>query len=155
VDRGLRLAVAESLTGGGLASRIIDVPGSSGYFAGGVIAYSNEAKRDLLGVSEKTLEEKGAVSEACGLEMARGARDRFRADVALSTTGVAGPDAMAGEERGRVWVALVAGDMEDARTFVAPGDRRQVQEWAEQGALELLRRYLVGIRERPAAPGPI
>ncbi|MGH2739915.1 MAG: competence/damage-inducible protein A, partial [Actinomycetota bacterium] len=110
--RGLLLAVAESLTGGRLAGRITSAPGASRYFAGGVVAYSHEAKRDLLGVSKDTLEEHGAVSEVGALEMARGAAERFGADIAISTTGVAGPDEIEGEERGRVWVGLAAGNTE-------------------------------------------
>ncbi|MGH2740778.1 MAG: nicotinamide-nucleotide amidohydrolase family protein, partial [Actinomycetota bacterium] len=130
-------------------------PGASRYFAGGVVAYSHEAKRDLLGVSKDTLEEHGAVSEASALEMARGAAERFGADIGISTTGVAGPDEIEGEERGRVWVGLAAGNTEEARTFVAPGDRDQVRAWAEQGALELLRRHLLGSSTKTSAPGPI
>jgi nicotinamide-nucleotide amidase len=74
--------------------------------------------------------------------MARGARRVFGSDIAISTTGVAGPDPLEGKEPGMVWVALVADDTEEARTFRAPGDREQVRRWTEQAALELLRRYL-------------
>lgn len=141
-ERGLWLSCAESLTGGALASRIVSVRDASKHFSGGVVAYSPDAKRDLLGVPQALIDEHGTVSEACGLAMARGARERFGSDVALATTGVAGPDALEGKPLGTVWVALVAEGVERARTFVAPGDRDQVRRWAVQSALELLRRWL-------------
>ncbi len=143
VDRGLTVAVAESLTGGGLASRIVHVPGSSRYFVGGVVAYSPEAKREVLGVSTDTLEEPGMVSEASAIEMARGVRTRFRALVGLATTGVAGPELLEGHPPGEVWIGVSGPFGEEARTFVAPGDRDLIRRWAEQSALDLLRRKLL------------
>jgi nicotinamide-nucleotide amidase len=141
-DRKLHLACAESLTGGGLASRITSIPSASGYFAGGAVTYSPDSKKVVLGVAEETIAEHGTVSEACALEMARGARRVFGADVAVSTTGVAGPDPLEGQPPGTVWVALAADGVEEARTFTAPGDRDQVRRWAEQAALDLVRKYL-------------
>ncbi len=88
---GLKLAVAESCTGGLLADRLTDLPGSSDYFLGGVVAYSNETKAILLGVSRKTLRQHGAVSRETVIEMARGARKILGADLALSISGIAGP----------------------------------------------------------------
>lgn len=143
-ERGLRVACAESLTGGGLGARMTAVPGASRYFAGSVVAYSGEAKRDLLGVSEETLRREGAVSEACALEMARGARRVFGAEVGVATTGVAGPEEVEGRPRGTVWVAVSGDGGERARTFVVPGDRERVRGWAAQAALTLLRRHLLG-----------
>ncbi len=90
--RGLTLAVAESCTGGAIANRIVDVPGASAVFRGGVVAYANEAKEALLGVPRARIEAHGAVSEEVAAAMADGARTRFGADVALATTGIAGPD---------------------------------------------------------------
>lgn len=143
-ERGLTLACAESLTGGGLAERIVRVPDSSRYFSGGVVAYSPEPKRDLLDVSRETLEGPGMVSEECAREMARGARKLFGADVGVSTTGVAGPASLEGHPAGEVWVAVAAPDAEEARHLQAPGDRDQVRRWAQQMALDLLRRTLLG-----------
>ncbi len=142
-DHELWLSCAESLTGGSLAARIVGVPNASKYFAGAAVCYSPDAKRDVLGVSEETIEKHGTVSEECAIEMARGALKTFGSDVALSTTGVAGPEELEGKPPGTVWVALAAGDAEEARTFRAPGDRDQVRRWTEQGALDLLRRYLL------------
>ena len=91
-ERGLTLALAESCTGGMIASFMTDAPGSSDYFLGGVVSYANSAKRDLLDVSEDTLSRHGAVSEEVAREMARGARKRFGSGVAAAVTGIAGPD---------------------------------------------------------------
>jgi PncC family amidohydrolase len=135
--------VAESVTGGGLTSRIVHVPDSSRYFLGGIVAYSAEAKAELLGVSKETLEGPGMVSEACAVEMARGVRAAFGADVGVATTGVAGPEPLEGHPPGEVWVAVSGSGREEARRFVAPGDREQVRRWAEQTALNLARRTLL------------
>jgi len=143
LERGLSVAVAESVTGGGLTSRIVHVPDSSRYFLGGIVAYSAEAKAELLGVSKETLEGPGMVSEACAVEMARGVRAAFGADVGVATTGVAGPEPLEGHPPGEVWVAVSGSGREEARRFVAPGDREQVRRWAEQTALNLARRTLL------------
>jgi nicotinamide-nucleotide amidase len=142
-ERGLTVAVAESLTGGGLTSRIVNVPDSSTYFVGGIVAYSPEAKAELLRVSKDTLEGPGMVSEACAIEMARGVRTVFGADVGLSTTGVAGPEPLEDRPPGEVWVGVSVAGREEARRFMAPGDRDQVRRWAEQAALDLVRRTLL------------
>jgi competence/damage-inducible protein CinA-like protein len=138
------VACAESLTGGGLATRLTAAPGSSDYFLGSAVCYTSEAKERVLGVRRETLDGPGAVSEECAREMAAGARRVFGADVAVALTGVAGPEPHDGEPPGRVWVALVAEAADHARGFRAPGDREQVRRWAEQAALDLLRRYLDG-----------
>ncbi|MGH2685753.1 MAG: competence/damage-inducible protein A [Actinomycetota bacterium] len=137
------VACAESLTGGSLAARLVHVADSSDYFAGGVVAYSPEVKREVLRVSMDTLEGPGMVSEECAREMARGARAVFAADVGVSTTGVAGPAPLEGHPPGEVWVAVATPTGEEARRFTAPGDRDHVRRWAEQGALDLLRRMLL------------
>jgi nicotinamide-nucleotide amidase len=142
-ERELWVACAESLTGGGLAARITSVPNASRYFAGGAVAYSPDAKKAVLGVSSETIAEHGTVSERCALEMARGVRRVFGANIGISTTGVAGPDELEGQPPGTVWVGLAADDADEARTFRAPGDREQVRRWAEQAALDLLRKYLL------------
>jgi nicotinamide-nucleotide amidase len=142
--RGLTVACAESLTGGGLASRLSAAPGSSAFFRGSAVCYSAQAKTDVLGVSKATIDGFGVVSEACAREMAAGARRIFSADVGVATTGVAGPEPHGGEPPGRVWIALDAGDVTHARGMRLPGDREQVQRWTEEAALDLVRRFLTG-----------
>src|SRR6186713_3311182 len=102
--RALKLALAESCTGGLVGNRITDVPGSSTYFLGGVISYAYEAKVDLLGVQWETLNSKGAVSRETVIEMARGARKALNADIAVSVSGIAGPGgSMPGKPVGTTW----------------------------------------------------
>lgn len=151
-ERGLRIACAESVTGGGVAKRLTDVAGASAYVAGSAVCYTAAAKASLLGVSRETLDGPGVVSEACAREMAAGARRVFAADVGVSTTGVAGPEPHGGEEPGRVWVALDADGVAHTRTLVAPNDRETVRRWAEQAALDLVRRHLEGTPPAPANP---
>jgi competence/damage-inducible protein CinA-like protein len=146
-DRGLWLACAESLTGGELSARITGVPDASKHFAGSAVCYSPEAKRDVLGVSKETIDGPGTVSEECAREMARGARRLFGTDVAVSLTGVAGPEPLEGKQPGTLWIGLATADAEEAITLNVPGDRAQVRRWAEQAALNLLRRYL--LRTKP------
>jgi nicotinamide-nucleotide amidase len=141
----LRLACAESLTGGGLASRLADAPGASAYLAGAVVAYAPEVKREVLGVSDQTLSGEGMVSEACALEMARGVRRALGSDVGVSTTGVAGPEPLEGHPPGELWVAVASEEGEEARHFRAPGDRAQVRRWAQVQALDLLRKHLLRV----------
>jgi nicotinamide-nucleotide amidase len=150
-DRGYRLACAESLTGGGLAERIVRVPDSSDYFAGAVVAYAADAKASVLGVSKETLEGPGMVSEECAREMARGIRKAFDSEVGVSTTGVAGPSPLEGHPPGEVWVAVSSDRGEESRHVQAPGDREQVRRWAQQVALDLLRRHLTGLPRKPEA----
>lgn len=147
---GLTLACAESLTGGGIGERLTSVPGASEYFVGSAVVYTASAKEGVLGVRRETLEGSGPVSEACAREMAGGARALFGADIAVSVTGAAGPDPHGGEEPGSVWMALDAGDVRHARGYVSPGERERVRRWAEQAALDLVRRHLEG-RPLPAS----
>ncbi|HYK42486.1 MAG TPA: competence/damage-inducible protein A [Thermoanaerobaculia bacterium] len=145
-DRGLTLALAESCTGGMVASLVTDVPGSSAYFLGGVVSYGNGAKETLLGVRQQTLRDHGAVSPEAALEMARGAVERFGADVAASVTGIAGPDGGSEEKPvGTVWFAIAdRGGREVAKKRAFLGDRGHVRRSASVHALELVRRHLVG-----------
>jgi PncC family amidohydrolase len=137
------LAVAESCTGGLLADWITDVPGSSDYFLGGVVAYSNALKESLLGVRPETLVDHGAVSEPTAREMARGARERLGADVALSVTGIAGPSGGTAEKPvGLVYIALSAPDAERCERYVWQGDRRTNKRASVEAALALLLNYL-------------
>ncbi|MFB3737543.1 MAG: competence/damage-inducible protein A [Candidatus Velamenicoccus archaeovorus] len=141
---GLTLACAESLTGGELGARITSVPGSSGYFLGSAVCYTTAAKRAVLGVTAETLDGPGVVSRACAREMAQGARRLFGADVTVGLTGAAGPEAHGGVEPGTVWVGLEAEGVSHQRGFHVPGDREWVRRWAEQAALDLVRRHLEG-----------
>jgi PncC family amidohydrolase len=137
------LATAESCTGGLLADRITDIPGSSDYFRGGVVVYSNALKEALLGVCPETLLAHGAVSEPTAREMARGARMRLGADVALAVTGIAGPTGGTSEKPlGLVYIALAAGDAEWCERHIWSGDRRANKEQSVAAALTLLLHYL-------------
>jgi PncC family amidohydrolase len=141
--RGWTLAVAESCTGGLLGHLITNVSGSSAYFQGGVISYSNEAKEELLGVPHETLVEHGAVSKETALAMARGARRLLGVDVALSVTGIAGPTGGTEEKPvGLVYVALAAEGTELWERHVWPGDRSQNKALSAEAALKVLLRYL-------------
>ncbi len=140
------LACAESLTGGELAARITSVPGASAYFLGSAVCYSAASKREVLGVPAEVLEAAGPVSRECAQAMARGARALFRADVAVALTGAAGPEPHGAAEPGLVWVALEADPrVSHQRAIRAPGDRSMVRRWAEQAALDLVRRHLRGL----------
>lgn len=142
-ERGLTIFAAESCTGGLMADRLTDIPGSSSYFLGGVVAYSNRLKTKLLGVRPETMKRHGAVSRQTALEMARGGRGRYRCDLCLAATGIAGPGgAVPGKPVGLVFLAVSGpyGDVVLERRFV--GSRRIVKEWAAQSGLDLARRYL-------------
>ncbi|MDR2530537.1 MAG: competence/damage-inducible protein A [Oscillospiraceae bacterium] len=125
-ERNLTFAAAESVTGGLIAKRFTDLPGSSAVFRGGVVAYTDDVKRSLLGVSPSTLETYGAVSEQTAREMAQGARARLNADFAVASTGNAGPD---GDPVGLVFVALAAPDGEvTVRELKMGWDRERIRE---------------------------
>ena len=141
----LTLAVAESCTGGLLASCITDVAGSSRYFMGGIVSYSYEAKASLLGVSWDTLNTKGAVSRETVLEMAQGARRVFNADIAVSVSGIAGPGGGTPDKPvGTVWVGLATPSGEEARHFVWDGDRIRNKQLSSEAALQFILDYLEG-----------
>jgi PncC family amidohydrolase len=142
-QRKLTLAVAESCTGGLLGHRITNVPGSSEYFEGGIIAYSYDAKERLLGVHHDTLYERGAVSEETALEMARGVRRALGTDVALSITGIAGPGGgMPGKPVGLVFIALSARAEERVERYVWDDDRESNKLRSTEAALTMLREFL-------------
>lgn len=143
---GRRLGLAESCSGGLLAARITDLPGASAYFAGGVVAYSNEAKADLLGVDPGLIEAHGAVSAEVAEAMSRGALERFGADVAVAITGIAGPDGGT-EEKPVGYVcfdARLADGTTIARDPVIPGNRDDIRERSALVAMHLLRTLLDG-----------
>ena len=136
----LKLAVAESCTGGLLGERITNIPGSSDVFLGGVIAYHNDVKRDLLGVPVEELARFGAVSEEVVLRMATGVRTKLAAEIGIAITGIAGPGGGTPEKPvGLVWIAVAAREAK-ARRFQMIGDRAEIRERAAQAALEMVRR---------------
>ena len=141
----LTLTTAESCTGGLVASRITDVPGSSAYFLGGIVAYSYEAKAALLNVSWDTLNGKGAVSHETVIEMAQGARKALGADIGVSVSGIAGPGGGTPEKPvGTVWIGLATPSREEARHFVWEGDRIRNKYLSSEAALQFILDYLEG-----------
>lgn len=144
-DRGLKLATAESCTGGLIASRLTDVPGSSDYFVGGIVAYAYEAKVALLNVSWDTLHAYGAVSSETVLEMARGACRALSADIAISVSGIAGPGGgLPNKPVGTTWFGLVAPDGEWSFLRQFEGDRLENKAQASEVAMQVLMQYLHG-----------
>ncbi len=141
--RGLKLALAESCTGGLVADRITDVPGSSDYFLGGLVAYAYEAKTALLGIPREFLIQQGAVNEETARRMASAARERLGADVALGVTGIAGPSGGTPDKPvGLVYIALAAPDLERCERFVWNGDRVENKRLSADAALQMLKEYL-------------
>ncbi len=145
-ERGMTIAAAESCTGGLIATRITDNPGSSAYFAGGVVAYSNAAKSALLGVPAATLEEHGAVSDLVVRAMAEGVRERFNVDIGIATTGISGPDGGTDSKPvGLVHIALAREAATYAESFVFRMDRTRHRLLTSQIALDWVRRTLLGV----------
>ena len=143
--RALTLATAESCTGGLIADRITNIPGSSDYIVGGIVAYANSVKIHSLGVASETIERYGAVSRETVLEMARGARAALRADIAVSVSGIAGPGGgQPGKPVGTVWIGLAAADGVWARVFTWGGDRVQNKGYSAEAALQMVLDYLEG-----------
>ena len=134
---GRSLAVAESCTGGLLGSAVTDVPGSSAYFLGGVISYADRVKVDQLGVSDSVLRRYGAVSEQAAAAMASGVRQLLQADIGVSITGVAGPDAEGSKPAGLTFIGI-AGDGVTTHRFQWTGDRWDNRRRSVIAALELL-----------------
>jgi nicotinamide-nucleotide amidase len=138
------LSVAESCTGGLIAGRITDVPGSSRYFRMGVVAYSNKSKADILKVNRKSLISYGAVSEQVAGEMAEGIKKTSGSDIALSVTGIAGPGGGTKKKPvGLVYIALVSGRKKEVKKFVFPGDRKYIKFKISQAALDMIRQSLL------------
>jgi PncC family amidohydrolase len=146
-QRGLRLAVAESCTGGLIGHRITNIAGSSTYFIGGVTSYAYEAKVRLLGVRWEILEKHGAVSRDTVLEMARGVRNVLAADIGIAVSGIAGPGGGTPEKPvGTAWIGLSTPDHEHAWLYQFQGDRMQIKEQAAEQALSRLAEYLNAAR---------
>jgi nicotinamide-nucleotide amidase len=135
------VAVAESCTGGLLSERLTRTPGSSNFFLGGAVCYSNEMKTRLAGVPEALLREHGAVSKPVAQSLAEGIRKRGGASIGVSITGVAGPSGGTPQKPvGLVWIGLADERGTEVREFRFPGNRERIRLWATQAALEMIRR---------------
>lgn len=144
-ERGLTVATAESCTGGLIAERLTDVPGSSAYFLGGVVSYSNEAKTAMLGVSKEVIDREGAVSESVVRAMAEGVRTRFGSDFGIATSGISGPGGgTADKPVGLVWIALATAQGIHADSFVFQIDRSRHRRLTAQVGLDWIRRHMLG-----------
>ena len=153
-EQKLTIALAESCTGGLIAHRLTNVPGSSAYLIGGVVSYANEAKERMLGVSHQTLQEHGAVSEETVREMARGIRRLLQTDVVLAVTGIAGPSGGTPEKPvGLTYIALAAEDLERCERYLWKGERWANKELSAEAALAMLRDYLEARQEPEAMKG--
>lgn len=139
LERGETVAVAESLTGGALAAALVDVPGVSATFRGGLIAYATELKSELLGVDAALLARRGPVDPDVAVAMAAGVRERLGATWGLATTGVAGPDPQDGHVPGVCFVAIAGPDGSSVDSLALDGDRAAVRAAAVAAALGLLR----------------
>ncbi len=141
--RGLSLATAESCTGGAIAASFTAIPGASGYFRGGVVAYQNEVKEQLLGVSERDLQQYGAVSEPVVRQMAEGVRRALKADFGIATSGIAGPTGGTVEKPvGTVWMAVAGPDRIISRCVHCGTDRGQIIKRAAAHVIQMLREEL-------------
>jgi len=144
--RGLTLATAESCTGGLVSHAITEVPGSSGYLVGGVVAYSDAVKRDVLGVTATMLQAHGAVSAQVAVAMAEGVRARLQTSLGAAVTGVAGPDGgTTAKPVGLVYVAVAGAGAPEVRRHVWPGDRAANKTASAEAALELLLAHVEGL----------
>lgn len=144
LQKGQTLALAESCSGGYISHRITRVAGSSAYYYGGAVTYSNEAKMRYLGVNPKTLEQHGAVSRETALEMSWGVRERSGASIGLSVTGIAGPSGGSPQKPvGTVWMSIALSDQHEARLFQFHGERERIILGSSQAALNWLRTTLL------------
>ena len=151
--QGSTVAVAESCTGGLVGSLLSKTPGASNYFLGGVISYSNEIKISQLGVKREILDQHGAVSAEVVKAMASGVRARFGSSVALSVSGVAGPDGGSDSKPvGRFFIGFATADQVQAFQYFFPTSRERIQTFAAYCAIDLLRRYLLGLSLRNETP---
>ena len=140
----LTIGAVESATGGRIADRITDVPGSSDYFRGSVVAYSNEVKIALLGVKKATIENYGAVSEQTALEMAQGGRKLLDVDICVSDTGIAGPSGATPEKPvGLFYLGLAAEDESLSKKHAFPGNREENKRDVAEAVLNMLKQYLL------------
>lgn len=139
------IAVAESCTGGGVSSLITNVAGSSTYFLGGVVAYSNQAKMDILKVPERIIQEDGSVSRPCAIAMAQNVRSILRTDIGIGVTGIAGPTgASSGKPVGSVYIAVTNGEKSICKLFKFEGSRIEIKQKAAQTALRVAKEFVSG-----------
>lgn len=144
IKKGLSISVAESCTGGLIGAKLTDIPGSSRYFKGGVVAYSNEIKETVLGVPSKTLEAHGAVSKETAMAMADGVRKLAGSDLGLAVTGIAGPEGgTEAKPRGLVYIALSADEGASFMEYRFPGTRTAVRQGASNAAMNMARKFLL------------
>jgi nicotinamide-nucleotide amidase len=151
VRRGETVASAESLTGGAVADVLSTAPGASKSFLGGVVSYASEVKVNVLGVTEQTVTEHGVVSRQCAVEMAHGVRRLLDADLAVSTTGVAGPEPQEGKPVGLVYVAVASDDSTEVVELRLDGDRADVRRQTVEAAIAALM-AVVGAEPDRSAP---
>lgn len=145
-ERKLRLAAAESCTGGLLSSMLVAQPGASDVYVGGAVTYANEAKSVLMGARPQLLEKHGAVSREIAIELARGALYRLGADIGVSVTGIAGPDGGTPEKPvGTFWIGLATPTSEEAFSYLFPTERNMFRTYAATLALDLVRRKVLGL----------
>lgn len=149
---GVTLATAESLTGGMVCTALVSVAGASAVVRGGIVAYDSEVKVSALGVSQKLIDDEGPVAHAVAIAMARGARTMFGADVAVATTGVAGPEPHGGREPGTVVIAVVGLGADRVATVHIEGNRDDVMHGAVDSALDHLTQALSSNEARGGKP---
>ncbi len=143
-ERKIKLATAESCTGGLIAQKITSVPGASECFDCGVVTYSNQQKQKLLGVSSETLEKFGAVSEETALQMCEGVKRLANSDFGISVTGIAGPGGGTPDKPvGTVWIGICGKNIHKAQKFLFAGDRNQVRESTANAALEMVKEAIL------------
>ena len=143
LEKGWTVTTAESLTGGRIAAAITAVPGSSGVFPGGIVSYCDRVKHEMLGVPEETLLEYGAVSEPVAAAMAQGAARRLGTELALSATGLAGPDGDGSDNPvGTVYLGLYVNGETQVKRHVFAGNRKEIQQKSVNAALEMVLRWL-------------
>lgn len=146
-QKGLTLGLVESASGGLISHRITNVSGSSDYYKGSVTAYSNEVKSKVVGVSEDTINQYGAVSPQVAEEMAQGGRKLLAADICLADTGIAGPSgATPGKSVGLFYIGLSHGERTYSRKHIFQGDREQNKQSAAETALGWLKEYLISLK---------
>jgi PncC family amidohydrolase len=141
-ERGLSLSVAESCTGGLISHYLTTLPGSSSFFKAGIICYSDEIKKKILGISPEIIRTHGVVSEQIALEMAMKVRSLTKTDYSISTTGNLGPDVLEGKEKGLVYIAVCKEDRAISRKLKLNGDRQTNKEEASLSALRLLIEFI-------------
>ncbi|MBW9109849.1 CinA family protein [Microbacterium ureisolvens] len=144
--RGWSIAAAESLTGGRVIATLVDVPGASAHVRGGIVAYATDVKASQLGVDADLLAARGAVDAEVAVQMAQGVRRALRADVGISTTGVAGPGAQEGKPVGTVHIAVVTPEETAVSSLELTGTRDQIRTGTVQSVLELTLAVVGGIR---------